>query len=758
MDKINKLPELQSTFSQGRPLNGISTFQSSENNEVFSWGPEISTLQNTSKYNPYDFFTDGYSFNNHVSVSNNKDNISYYLSAGRSTAKGVIPTSELIQNTFSSKVEVEFFNKFNISNSILFTNNSGNLIPNGANISGIMFGLLTTPASYDNANGLTPEEAVTNFESCILNNDNQRSYSGLIDNPYWTIQKNLQNDKSNRIIANINPSYDITDYMYINYVFGIDVYNDKTSIGYDKNSSVSSDGLYIEHSEEFRSYNSNLMLNFEKFYNNFNFNAFAGYNFVYEDRNFRRFEGNSLIIPGDLSLSNSGIISEIEDNYLRKSNRFSGYAASTLFNMWNLDFNFDENISSTMPKENNKLTSFSGSTGIILTEFIYTGFLNFWKIFTSYNSVEKEAPLYISPEYFYSQIFDLNSPVYYFDRRKVTFDENLKAEKSNIFEIGTDIRMFNARVKIDFAYFNSIINNQIIPKQISNSFIEIENGGTLKSQGFEFTTNLSIIDNYYFTWDLNYNFSKSSTVVSDLNADIIPLTGFNNNIYSALIEGQPYGVLYGTKYMRNTDGQKIIDEDGFPVVDSEMGIIGNPNPDWKMGINNTFGIFNFTISVLFDIKKGGDMWNGTSNTLNYFGVSKETETLRNTTNYIFEGVKADGTENDKPIDFANAANGIEGNYWYKYGILGVAEDAIEDASWIRLQNLKIGYSIPKKWFCNCIFEEINIQVYANNLLLFTKYSGVDPETNLTGATNGFGLEYFNMPNTKSYGGSIAIKF
>lgn len=152
------------------------------------------------------------------------------------------------------------------------------------------------------------------------------------------------------------------------------------------------------------------------------------------------------------------------------------------------------------------------------------------------------------------------------------------------------------------------------------------------------------------------------------------------------------------------------------------------------------------------------MWNGTQNTLNYFGVSQLTADQRETTGFIFEGVKEDGTVNNIPVDFANPANGLENIYWQRYGIAGVAEDAIQDASWFRLRNVSLTFNMPEALLHNIHIYKLSLSVYANNLWLSTKYTGVDPETNYTGDTNGFGLDYFNMPNYKTYGVKLNIKF
>ena len=139
------------------------------------------------------------------------------------------------------------------------------------------------------------------------------------------------------------------------------------------------------------------------------------------------------------------------------------------------------------------------------------------------------------------------------------------------------------------------------------------------------------------------NFTRYRNVVEKLSGfDRIALAGFQN-IASSVIEGQPYGVLYGTRYLRNDAGQLMIGEDGFPLVDDEMGVIGDPNPDWLMGIENEFSWKgSYTFFLVGCQEREGILWNGTVNTLHYLGVSDLTGRQRSTTDFVFDGVNLQG--------------------------------------------------------------------------------------------------------------------
>ena len=208
----------------------------------------------------------------------------------------------------------------------------------------------------------------------------------------------------------------------------------------------------------------------------------------------------------------------------------------------------------------------------------------------------------------------------------------------------------------------------------------------------------------------------------------------------------------------------IIGDDGWPLADSNSGILGDPNPDWLLGWKNSFSWKGFSLSGLLDIRKGGDMWNGTVAIMNYWGIGIETELDREVKGYVFDGVRNTGTseepvweQNNIPVDFADPQKGLSSYKWVRYGF-GFSENEIEDASWIRLREVAISYSFPQFLLSKMRLENLSVSLIGRNLFLHTSYTGIDPEANLTGVTNGFGLEYFGIPNTKSYSINIRLSF
>lgn len=282
--------------------------------------------------------------------------------------------------------------------------------------------------------------------------------------------------------------------------------------------------------------------------------------------------------------------------------------------------------------------------------------------------------------------------------------------------------------------------------------------------------NLADIENKGYEWGISYHhhtgivrftsrvsFSKVKPVVTKLhtNQTRIPIAGFSD-VSSNLVAGQPYGVLMGSGWKKNNKGQTIIGTDGYPVVDNQPQIIGNPNPRWTASTEHTIWWKGWSCNILFDFRQGGNSWNGTQAYLNYLGVSKVTEQQRNTQNYIFEGVQENGNPNGIIVDFANPANGLQGNRWVRYGQSGVGAESIQKSSWIRLQEVKLSYKFPsyrQSFLPRC---DIQMSLSGRNLWLSTPYKGVDPAGALFGYNTATGLDLFNAPSLRSYGASIQI--
>jgi hypothetical protein len=289
------------------------------------------------------------------------------------------------------------------------------------------------------------------------------------------------------------------------------------------------------------------------------------------------------------------------------------------------------------------------------------------------------------------------------------------------------------------------------------------NSGRMTGRGIEASLNLNIVESENFSWNSQVNFTSSENIVEELapGLDKLFLAGFSS-AGSYLIAGNQYGAVVGGTYLRtgsggaNDDGLNIPDGDvvvnsdsssneyGFQAVDPVQRAIGNPNPDFILGWNNQIKIGPVNAGFLLDWREGGDMLNGVAWALSFFGRSQLTADTRTEAPTPIPGVKADGSPNDIPV--------VRDQYYYQSSVGGfgsVWEQFVEDGGWIRLREVSLGYDIPMSKIGIDFIDSGNLSIVGRNLWYSTDYNGVDPETSLTGVGNGQGVDYFNMPSTRS---------
>jgi len=260
-----------------------------------------------------------------------------------------------------------------------------------------------------------------------------------------------------------------------------------------------------------------------------------------------------------------------------------------------------------------------------------------------------------------------------------------------------------------------------------------------------------------FRYQPTFLFSKNKGKVIDLKGNIssIPIAGFST-ISNDLIVGEQTGTIVGSAFLRDANGSIVIDNEGYPIVDPEKRIIGNSTPDFNMSMDNKFNIGKFRFGFLIDFQKGGDVWNGTKNVLDYTGRSEESANLRGVTNFIFDGVDQLSNTNTIAVDFVNPQQDITLNRWVRYGFDGVDEEAIIDGTFINFKSINVSYDFANE-DNGRFFKQLELSLYAHNLISITKEKGISPYSSLFDYATGKGLDYFNMPIVKEIGFKINIK-
>ena len=797
----NKLPELQRTYAQGGVVGGKLTWRGPHTYEGDSWGPKVSDLEYDGSnydfhpdgklvakgtgngkaaqtYDHYKFFKTGIRNDLNFSASGGVENTLYRVSFGKLSQKGIAPNETFDRQTYRLDLNSELVKNLSLSASGQFIKSGGNRVQRGSNISGIMLGLIRTSPTFDNGNGNTGQSGADIESSYYYTIDGQelpgqRSYrNGIYNNPYFTVSRNKNEDDVNRFLGRLGLSYQHNENLSVNSSLSIDRYTDKRLVGFDLIDASFGNGRIFNDNISNQDVNWNLILNGNYELDdavNLSFNV--GYDGFKQHSNRTTLIGDGLAIPGFFNLSN---VSSIQSNENTSERLLIGaFATATLElnEMFYLTPSFRNDWSSTLPEKNNTFQSYSIGGSFVFSELLGDSFLDYGKIRASYGKSGNDAAAYATVTNFAGTsvsgdgfIQSVAFPAYdqvSFERLSRAGNSNLKPEETTEFEIGLELATLNNNLKLDVAYYDKKTTDQILPVDTapSSGYIDrFDNVGVVTNSGVELTLSANIINKSDWDWDVNMNWTTYENVVEELakGVDFVTLNGFSGT-KSVAYAGESYGAILGSKFQRNDKGELLIGDDGYPLQDSEQGIVGDPIPDWTAGISSTLRFKDLYLSVLFDIRQGGDVWCGTCGIIDYFGTS--TRTLKRDQTTVFDGVvKSTGLKNTKVVPWFDATKSENNNYWRRYGFGGTAESNVYDSSWLRLREVTLRYNLPNSLLGNTFIDGISVSVYGRNLWLKTDYPGIDPETNLTGDSNGFGLDYFNQPNTKSFGLDLKLTF
>ena len=820
-DQVSQLPARQNEYGQGSniydPVTGdITAHHQWVSGGQFSWGPKLDTCAydrsnwNTYKwnafdvdgrivsnktgkdgaiktYNPYDFFQTGVTTDNSLSLSGGSDISTFYFSFSDNQTKGIVPNNTLRRNTFKLSGDTKLSDHFKISGSANYIITTGDRIQQGSNTSGVMLGLLRTPPTFNNAAGyqlpsdyIFPDGSgtLTDWQNLNVSDDptatglsgNQRSYRHGIfyDNPYWTANMNHYKDQLNRLIGSAQVDYLANSWLSFTYRIGIDwwgrKFNDDLAIG----SSAQPAGWAKRGEELAKNFNSDLIMTIDKnFANDFNAHIIIGQNMTQNIYTNLTAQAMGMVIPDYFELNNTTSIASQELTTNRKGAAFYGDLTLSWKYMVYLTATARNDWSTTLPEGKNSFFYPSIGASWIFTQLPGlkdNKVLPYGKVRVSYAITAKDASPYNTKTYYVSPaILDgwttgltwpyngANGYLY----SNTLGNTALKPEKSGNFETGIDLKFVQNRIGISYTYFNNKTTDNIlqVPIAASTGFTSAWlNAGSIRTTGHEVTLDLVPIKSKNWTWDITANFSKINNKVLALAPGIsrLYLGGFTGSEIDAVV-GQPYRTIYGYDWKRDANGNKLIDDNGYPMMSENESALGNVDPDWTMGIGSTLRWKDLSLYLLVDIKQGGKMWDGTRGAMDYFGVSAGT--LNRDEMVIFDGiVESTGKPNTMVVPLSQE--------WYQgvgSGFVGCTAPNVEDAGWVRLRTVTLTYNLSRL-LKNTFVRQLSIYFTGTNLLLFTKYKGIDPETSLAGSDNAQGIDYFNMPGTKSYTIGLTMAF
>ena len=753
-------------------------------------------------------FRNGFFADNSLSISGGDENGSFFASFANLNQQGIMRgNSDYNRTNFRINADRRLGDKLKLSVNSAYIKTTSNRIQQGSNLNGLYLGMLRTSPDFNNtghtgahvsATGVRTERAHRAYRDYLGN----RIVGGLpigpvYNNPGWTIYEQENTSEVDRIVVGTELSYDPTNWLNITGRVGVDNYTDDRFTLYPVGSAAGLVGLAKNTIQETQT-NADVFARATKsFGKNFSVNGLVGFNF--NERRYDRLGGsiNSFILPyAPANLDNATPASSSTSDFSSTVRTAAAYfsASADLYDQLFVTVTGRQEAASTFGAA--AQSSFFYPSASAAWQFTKLGalannaVLNFGKLRLGYGVVGIQPPVYASSTLYTSSSLQsgwgpvLNAGDYgqgsYTPSNRLG-NVNLRPERKTEFEVGTDLRFFDDRTSVSFTYYQNRTTDAIfaVDVPISTGFYDkLDNAATIENKGYELDINTLVYKQGDFSFDLGLNWFRNVNVVTDLNGvESIFLNGFTGSS-SRAVEGYPMGALWAGSFQRDDNGNYVLNDAGFPVVAPSEGVVGDPNPDWRGGLSATARWKGLGFNILFETSQGNDMWFGTEGVLRYFGVSAAT--AHDLVTFTPAEAAATILSNGATIADYYAAN-ADGNYtvrgtyqdfgdgdvfldqsWYLAnggGFGPVGEQFVKDASWTRIREMALSYRLDSKKFRDATkLGSIDFSLTGRNLVIWTEAEGIDPDTNLTGASNGRGLDYFTNPGTRSYLFTIKVTY
>ncbi|WP_138992089.1 SusC/RagA family TonB-linked outer membrane protein [Larkinella sp. C7] len=828
-ESVLRLPDYQNVYGQG--LNGEFAFKDGSGGGLRdgvdeSWGPKMDgrlIVQHDSPTDkgyragdtkvpggpgvatptPFiahpnsirDFFETGRIVTNNVAVTGSNDKGDFRMSFTNLDQKGFVPNTDLTRNTFNVNAGYKLTDRFTARTNVSYIRNHSDNRPNlSYGTENIMYLLNCWWGRHIDM------ASMRNYWQPGLEGIQQFNFNyNYHDNPYFNMYENTNGQDINRVIGNVTLSYQLTDWLSVQGRTQVD-YQDELRV---RQRAFSTQrypyGSYRREAVKTMERNTDLLFLVDKRLNDaFTLSGTLGGNQRLNKYDYIDNFAPQLTVPGVYSLNNSRVPLEYSQNRSdRRINSMFASAQLTYLDKLTLEMTGRNDWSSTLTlpqgvagMADNSYFYWSGTLSAVVSDWVkLPEWVSFAKVRAGYAQVGNDTE-----PYQFSQPFNPGTPW----GTTPTFSEStripnlsLKPEISSSQEYGFDLRFLKNRVGLDFTYYNTISKNQIIflPLSGTTGYSQIvQNAGRIQNNGIEVMLNLTPIrmDNIGFRWDMNVNFSRNRSKVLEL-ANGVSTYELASRYFSVQARvNERMGDMYGYAYERVSSdpkspyydptgqnvGQMVITADGRPISTTTLQKLGNYNPDWLAGINNSFKYKGFNLSFLFDIRKGGEVYSHT------YVVGREAgqlvETLQGRENGYYDN-SVDRTFTNAPAgtyyvvpgvvktgegQFATNARRISAREWHTAFTLGrrVLEDAIFDASFTKLREVKLGYSLPNSIMGRKLpFRNVTVSLVGRNLFLWTKVPHIDPETaSVSGGTIIPGSESVAIPSARNYGVNLSF--
>lgn len=725
--------------------------------------------------NMRDFFDHGSTRINNVALSNSVGGLNFRVSYTNTKQEGLTPNNDIDRHVFNLNNSIDLNKWISVDVVANYTKTKRSNVPN-LGYGGIspMYFFCWMPISH-NINSLKEY-----WQRGGLEGTRQFQNMALYNNIYFVMNEMTTQDDMNRffgkLAVNIKPIKEVTIMLRggTDNNWGTSTRNES----YYKNGG---NGLFREKSIVNQENNFDFLVSYNPNIGSlFGLTANFGGNRMEQYNKYIEGQTSSLVVPNIYSFANAKEMPTVT-NQIRKKvvNSLFGSVLLDYKRMLFAEFTGRNDWSSTLPSATNSYFYPSVTFSALLSEmFKLPSFVSYAKLRGSYASVGNDTDPYsllntYSLSGYWNGIPMLENP-------SDLLNSNLKPAMSDTWEVGAELNFFNNRLNIDFSYYNTKTKDQIISLQnaVTSGYGSRKiNSGKTENKGFELMVNATpVLLSNGFKWDIGFNFSRSRTNVLYLAEDMEEMILTNSGLEDAKIVARPgerMGQLYGTAYKRVEEGplkgERILNSSGQYVSENNV-YLGNVNPDWTAGVHTSLSFKGFDLSVLFDIRQGGYF---ISRTLNKFvGSGMTIESLQG------RGAREPGKEYDD-LYYSEGAILVDGEYQqnlqifdgtYSKGIAGndarrfvktqydhISEAQLTDASFVKLRELRLGYTLPAKWARKIYLQNINVAFVGRDLFLWTKNPHVDPESGGMDNMN-LGIDAFSVPASKSLGFQVNVNF
>ena len=816
---VATLPEFQNLFGQGAGgrFSYVDGKGAGVNDGVDeSWGPRldigllipqfdspldadgnrVATPWVSHPNNVRDYFRMGISTNNGISIARGDDKYQFRVGYNYEKQVSIVPDAGTNKTNISLNTDYHLAKWIVVgatANYIVYTAPSlpGSATPSGSNVrsNSPMLQFLWFGRQVD-----------TNS----LKADYTRNWnSSYYDNPFWSASYNTQSQERHRLIGDLHAEFRLTDGLHVRFRTSTDWYNDrrKSKVKWGSAGAGSPYGSYAEDAYTVKENNTEVLATYIKQLNkNWGIDALLGFNV----RN-KQYENNYQAAPR-LAVADLYTLTNSRDP-LTSSNDFYRLRQYGLYGSIQLDYRRwaflnitgRNDWSSTLPVDNNSYFYPSVTASVLLSEAFgwRSKAVNYLKIRGGWSQVGADANPYQLATVFTSETAFNGNPLQ--SSSTIGMNSNLKPENTSSIEAGFEAAFWDNRLYLDFTYYKTDSRNQILKlatTAASGYTSQVRNAGHIRNRGYEIQLGaVPIQTSKGFRWnlDLNYGANSSKVVKLDDEGLITSYRLYSSGIQILASVGEAYGTLFGTSYVRDANGNVVVDANGLPKISTTNKTLGKFTPDWTGGISNTFSYRSLSLSFLIDASVGGSIFSNTNKTGKYTGVLANTLSGRDAEHgglwyytdamgnnvrlsespsysvssdglyyaqvngqstrvyqdgIMVEGVTESGSKNEEVVSAEK----------YYHRIYSIAEANVYDASYVKLREVALSYRLPRLWTQKLHLQEASVTLTGRNLwTIYKSVPNIDPESALT-TGNAQGVEAYSLPTTRSFGVNLSVKF